>query len=174
LHSIMSISFLKENSTTSIESLRKALFGDQLTYSCDSFTLNKNGTAKGEITGGNLSLIHNLIGTKSDLDLSGKILFIEDLDEYLYHIDRMMGHLQRAGKLENLAGLVVGHFSDMKDNMVPFGTNAEDIIANVVKDYDYPVCFGFPVGHSFDNMAMICGREVTLEVTPSQTNLRFK
>jgi muramoyltetrapeptide carboxypeptidase len=126
--------------------------------------LNRKGTAQGELVGGNLSLLYALTGSVSDLDTHGKILFIEDLDEYLYHIDRMMMNLKRSGKLNALAGLVVGGMSDMKDNKIPFGKNAEEIILDAVKEFDYPVCFHFPAGHVDRNLALFLGRTVRLEV----------
>jgi len=171
IHAIMPILFPQQNAANSIESLRKALFGELLKYKIAPHSFNRSGTAKGKIVGGNLSIINNLIGTKSDLLFAGKILFIEDIDEYLYHIDRMIGHLDRSGKLANLAGLVVGHFTDMKDNAIPFGLDAYQIISEKVIKYAYPVTFGFPTGHDFDNMAMICGREADLMVTNTETRL---
>jgi len=128
IHSTMPIFFDGKTTPESIESLRKALFGESLEYSSESHHLNKVGTAKGELIGGNLSILNNIIGTKSDFDWSGKILFMEDLDEYLYHIDRMMVHLDRTGKLEKLAGVIVGTMSSMHDNKIPFGKNVEEII----------------------------------------------
>lgn len=165
LHAIMPILFPHPNAVNSIESMRKALFGELLEYQVPYNELNKLGTAKGEIVGGNLSIINNLIGTKSDFDFAGKILFIEDIDEYLYHVDRMMVQLDRSGKLANLAALIVGHFTDMKDNTIAFGQDAYQIINQTVKKYAYPVCYGFPIGHAFDNMALICGREAELMVS---------
>jgi muramoyltetrapeptide carboxypeptidase len=108
--------------------------------------------------------LYSLNGTASDIDTEGKILFIEDLDEYLYHIDRMILNLKRCGKLENLAGLIVGGMSEMNDNTVPYGKTAEEIISDAVADYSYPVCFQFPAGHQEDNFALILGRKVVLNV----------
>ena len=116
------------------------------------------------LVGGNLSLLYSLIGSPSDIDTNGKILFIEDLDEYLYHIDRMMMNLKRTGKLQNLAGLIVGGMTEMKDNDIPFGKTAEEIILDAVAEYNYPVCFGFRSGHIKDNYPLIIGREVSLKV----------
>ena len=108
-------------------------------------------------------MIH-VIGSKSDINYDGKILFLEDVNEYLYNIDRMMIQLKRSGKLQNLAGLIVGSFSDCRDNDVPFGKTANEIIQEAVADYDFPVCYGFPVGHEVDNWAIPCRREVSLLV----------
>ena len=125
------------------------------------------------MVGGNLSLLYALAATPSDIDTKGKILFLEDLDEYLYHVDRMMMQLKRAGKLSKLKGLVIGDFSEMKDNAIPFGkTTAEEIIIDAVKEYDYPVCFGFPAGHGVQNYPLYFGRTVELSVK-EKTSLKF-
>ena len=108
-----------------------------------------------------------MIGSSSDVDTKGKILFIEDLDEYIYHIDRMMQNLKRSGKLSNLAGLIVGAMSDMNDNAVPFGRTAEEIILGAVSEFDYPVCFRFPIGHIDDNRAIIVNKKANLVVGSS-------
>jgi len=165
LHAIMPYSFFHEKlSLESIESLRTALFGEPLLYDYANDFPYRPGYAKGVIVGGNLSLLYALDGTASDLDPEGKILFIEDLDEYLYHFDRMMMKMKRSGKLGNLAGLIVGGLTEMHDNTIAFGKSAYEIIQDVVADYDYPVCFGFPAGHIADNRALILGRETELYV----------
>ncbi len=137
------------------------------------FQLNKQGVAKGILVGGNLSLIVNSIGTKTAFDPKGKILFLEDIDEYLYHIDRMMLHLKRAGILEKLSGLVIGHFSDMKDNAIPFGETAYEIIARNVAEYAFPVAFGFPVGHETHNLPLVVGANYKLEVSDKEATLEI-
>lgn len=162
LHATMPINFTKNEEAT--ETLRKALFGEQLNYEVESHPLNRKGKAEAELIGGNLSLIYALTGSVSDIDTKGKILFIEDLDEYLYHIDRMMLNLKRSGKLDHLAGLIIGGMTDMKDNTIPFGKTAEEIIIDAVKEYDYPVCFNFPGGHVEKNLALYFGRKVKLNV----------
>lgn len=171
LHATMPINFGKDKEAT--ESLRKALFGETIEYTVEPHKLNVNGEAKGELVGGNLSLMYALCGSESDIDTKGKILFLEDLDEYLYHIDRMMMNLKRSGKLQHLAGLVVGGMTDMKDNTVPFGKNAEEIIYDAVKQYGYPVCFNFPAGHIDRNMALYLGKEVELKVREDNIKLSF-
>lgn len=169
LHATMPINFTVNEDAT--ESLRKALFGEELSYTIPAHALNRNGEASGELIGGNLSLTYALCGSKSDIDTKGKILFIEDLDEYLYHIDRMMMNLKRSGKLQDLAGLIVGGMSDMKDNAVPFGKTAEEIILDAVKEYNYPVCFNFPAGHIDRNLALVMGKKVDLKISSSYINL---
>jgi len=155
------------------ESLRKALFGESLSYAIPFDKMNKLGKAKGELVGGNLSILYSLFGSDSAIDCTDKILFLEDLDEYLYHIDRMMMNLKRNGCLESLKGIVVGSMTKMKDNDIPWGKNALQIIEEVTKTYNIPVVYNFPAGHIPDNRALIFGRQVTLEVTASGTNLIF-
>lgn len=145
-------------------SLRQALFGESISYTVPAAPLSRKGHVRGRLVGGNLSLIYGLCGSHSDLVTDGKILFLEDLDEYLYHIDRMMHNLKRSGKLSHLAALIIGGMTGMKDNPVPFGKTAEEIIAETVGEYEYPVCFNFPAGHVPDNRAMILGRETVLRV----------
>jgi len=165
LHATMPYSLTQGDiDPASLESLRKALFGSELEYEVTAHTLNRQGHGEGIITGGNLSMLYSLSGTPSDIDTRGKILVIEDVDEYLYHIDRMMLNLKRSGKLDQLSGLVVGGMTDMKDNEVPFGKEAYDIITETVSGYGYPVCFDFPCGHQDKNLALILGRKVTMDV----------
>lgn len=162
---------------TSASSMVKALAGEKLLYEIESpekvAHLNKVGGSEGLLVGGNLSLLYSLNGSASDIDTRGKILFLEDLDEHLYHVDRMMMSLKRTGKLEHLVGLVVGSMSDMKDNTVPYGKTAEEIILEHVNDFEYPVCFGFPSGHEKQNVALILGREVDLNVYGRKVSLEF-
>lgn len=163
LHATMPINFLS-NTKESLISLEKALFGEEFEIVFEKHTFNKNGKCKGELVGGNLSIIYSLTGTNSQINTAGKILFLEDLDEYLYHVDRMMMNLKRAGILTDLSGLVVGGMSDMNDNTVPYGENAKEIILKSVEEYDYPICFNFPAGHIDDNRALIMGNEAELSV----------
>lgn len=178
IHSAMLINLIQGESEPSVsESLIKALTGEKLAYSFETpekfQSLNKPGGSEGMITGGNLSIMYALHGTASDIDTKGKILFLEDLDEYLYHIDRMMMGMKRTGKLEHLVGLVVGGMNDMKDNTVPFGQQAEEIIRGFTDTYEFPVCFGFPAGHIKNNHALILGREVDFNVEDHTVTLTF-
>lgn len=161
LHAAMPFGF-KDNSAEAIGSIKQVVFGEQLSYEFDAHTLNKNGVGEGELVGGNLSIIYSLTGTKSQIDTKGKILFLEDLDEYLYHVDRMMMNLDRVGMLKDLAGLVVGGMTDMNDNTIPYGQTAKEIILETVKKYNYPVCFDFFAGHLDDNRALPMGKKVKL------------
>ena len=171
IHGTMAFQFHKNKEAT--ESIKKLLFGEKINYQIPIHPLNKKGEATAEIIGGNLSLIYALSGSVDDLQTKTKILFIEDLDEQLYHIDRMMLQLKRSGKLKALKGLVVGGMSDMKDNAIPFGKNAEEIILDAVKEYDYPVCFNFPAGHIDKNLALFFGKKVNLKVEKNKVHFNY-
>ncbi len=169
LHGPMALN-ISNLSASCLNVYKETLFGSALRYSSSKQQphlekLNRKGKAKGRLIGGNLSLIYSTLGSPSDVDTEGKILFLEDLDEYLYHIDRMMMNLKRNGKLKNLAGLIVGGMTEMKDNPIPFGKTAEEIIHDAVAEYSYPVVFGFPSGHIPNNYPLILGSEATLNVS---------
>ncbi|GAL87597.1 peptidase S66 [Sporocytophaga myxococcoides] len=173
IHSSMPVVFGKNLNRPSINSLRDTLLGKLGPFHCPYHELNRMGYAEGEIVGGNLSILVSLIGTKSDISTQDKILFIEDVGENLYRIDRMMVQLKRAGKLDKLKGLIVGHFNDMSDNIVPFGKSAFEIIEDAVKEYEYPVGFNFPAGHEADNRAFILGAKYNLIVESKETVLTY-
>lgn len=166
LHSTMPINFSK-NTALALNSLQDALTGKKLNYTVPTHAHNRNGEAQGIITGGNLSMLYSLMGSPSQVNTDGKILFIEDLDEYLYHVDRMMVNLKRSGLLSNLKGLILGGLTDMNDNTVPFGKTAIEIVSEHVAEFDYPVCFGFPAGHLDDNRTLIFGQNAKLAVGSS-------
>jgi len=168
IHATMPINF-HSNTRKSLQSLYNTLFCNGNTIKISSNKFNRCGQAKGELVGGNLSIIYSLLGSSSDIDTKNKILFIEDLDEYLYHIDRMIINIKRNNKFKNLKGLIVGGMKDMNDNIVPYGQNAIEIISHYTKDYDFPICFDFPSGHINNNMALILGVETTFEVSKSNT-----
>ncbi|MBD0258150.1 MAG: LD-carboxypeptidase [Cytophagales bacterium] len=165
LHATMPLLFGRDT-PPSIGSLRNLLFGGEMDYSVAPHQLNRPGEGSGVLVGGNLALLVSNIGTASDVDTQNKILFLEDINEYLYSLDRMMIQMKRSGKLAGLAGLVVGHFTDSKDNDIPFGKDPYEIVADAVRAYGFPVCYGFPVGHEPENRAMPCGRTVHLAVGP--------
>jgi muramoyltetrapeptide carboxypeptidase len=154
-----------------VQSLRNALEGNKIKYNCDPHEFNKKGEAIGELVGGNLTLLTHLVGTDSDIKTRGRILFIEDVGEYLYNIDRMMNQLKRSGKLSKLAGLIIGGFTDIKDTERPYGQTAYEIIRDVISEYDYPVCFGFPVSHEKENYALKIGVGYKLKVGKSKVIL---
>lgn len=163
LHSTMPINFA-DNTKESLDSLFDAIEGKRISYEISSSDMNIFGKAEAQLVGGNISVLYSLLGSDIFPDTDGKILFLEDLDEYLYHIDRMMTALQRAGKLDNIKGLIVGGLTKMHDNNIPFGMSAEEIILEKVKDKNIPVCFNFPAGHIDDNRTLILGRTTLLEV----------
>src|SRR5262245_53282685 len=140
-----------------VQSLRHVLEGKKIKYHQSPHSFNRKGEGIGELVGGNLALLAHLVGTDSDLKTKGRILFIEDVGEYLYNVDRMMYQLKRSGKLDKLAGLIVGGFTEMKDTERPFGQEAYEIIRDVVSEYNYPTCFDFPVSHSQKNYALKMG-----------------
>jgi len=171
IHGVMPVLFGQENGAAALASLRAALFGEPLACQALAHPLNRPGTATGELVGGNLSLLQTITGTASQASFAGRILFLEDLDEYLYHIDRMLLHLHRSGQLAGLAGLAVGHFSQMRDNAVPFGQSAYEIIDHYARRYNFPVGYGLPTGHEPANEALVVGRRATLAVTAAGSRL---
>jgi muramoyltetrapeptide carboxypeptidase len=173
LHAIMAVS-AKNATPEAIESLRKALFGEKLEYHIAAHPFNRNGQASGEIVGGNLSVLYSIMGSKSQVDFKGKILFIEDLDEYLYHIDRMMMNLKRNGWFDGVKAVVVGGMTEMNDNDIPWGKDALQIIQDVLKDYKFPVIYDFPAGHIKDNRALILGKTVSIDANASEVTVRFE
>ena len=173
LHAMMALS-TKTAAPESSESLRKALFGEKLEYRVPCHNFNREGKAEGELVGGNLSVLFSLMGSKSEINYNGKILFIEDLDEYLYHIDRMMMNLKRNGYFDGLKGMVIGGMTSMNDNEIPWGKDALEIIQDVTKGFSFPVVYNFPAGHLKDNRALILGKKVSLEVNDKESILQFK
>ncbi len=161
-----------ENEKEFVQSLRKALKGTAANYSCAPHLLNRAGKAEGELVGGNLSLVAHLVGSVSSFQTKGKILFLEDLGEYIYNIDRMMIQLKRAGMLQSLAGLVLGGFTEIKDTTIPFGTDVLSAIHSHVKEFGYPVCFDFPVSHEKNNYALKVGVRHSLTVSKTKTILK--
>ena len=172
LHASMPINF-KDNTKLALDSLFDVLYGRLPFYEFSSHSLNNLGKINGELVGGNLSVLYSLLGSNSFPKTDGKILFLEDLDEYLYHIDRMMMGLKRAGKLSNLAGLLIGGMTQMNDNTIPFGKTAEEIIFDAVSEYGYPVSFNFPSGHIDNNMALVMGGMVTISISDLLSFLKF-
>lgn len=165
LHAPMAAAFNDGEFTNPyVESLRNVLEGKPSHYECPSHAFNNAGEAKGQLVGGNLSLLCHLIGTDSDIKTKNKILFLEDVGEYLYNVDRLMLQLKRCRRLDSLAGLIIGGFTDNKDTERSFGKSVYDIIYEQVNQYDYPICFGFPVSHEKENYALKIGERYTLHV----------
>jgi muramoyltetrapeptide carboxypeptidase len=173
IHATMPILFGKPESMDSVMSLKSMLFGDYHSIHATSSASNVYGRCEGKLVGGNLSLIVDSIGTSSEIDTDGKILVIEEIDEYLYRIDRMIVHLQRAGKLSKLAGLIVGHMTDLLDTELRFGETFEGMIRSHTKSYSYPIAFHFPTGHENPNLAWPHGGKAILEVSENGAMLSF-
>ncbi len=173
LHGIMPFT-VPRTEEISRETLRKALFGEKIRYEVPAKGYEIKGKATGQLVGGNLSILYSLLGSKSSIDTKDKILFIEDLDEYLYHIDRMLYNLKRNGYFDGLKGLIVGGMTDMHDNEIPFGQNEVGIITSIAKEYNIPVCFYFPAGHVKDNRALLLGATVDFEITDDKVVLEFQ
>ncbi|HTN05251.1 LD-carboxypeptidase [Agriterribacter sp.] len=172
LHAPMAAAFNgEEYQNEYVQSLKKVLCGKRIKYTCNANVLNRKGKASGQLIGGNLSLLAHVAGTSSDIATKGKILFIEEIGEYLYSADRMLYQLKRSGKLDKLAGLIIGGFTNMKDTERPFGKTIYEIIADIVKAYHYPVCMNFPVGHGKENYALKVGAAYQLNVAPKKTVL---
>lgn len=172
LHSIMPFTVPRAPEEVK-ETLRKALFGELIAYEVPSVSYNRNGKAKGELVGGNISILYSLLGSKSSLNTKDKILYIEDLDEYLYHIDRMMYNIKRNGYFDQVKGIIIGSLSDMHDNEIPFGQNAVQIINSITEEYNIPVAFDFPAGHQKDNRTLVLGSQVEFEVNETEVSLKF-
>jgi muramoyltetrapeptide carboxypeptidase len=165
LHAPMAAAFNDgEFNNPYILSLKDALEGTPSHYECGPHAFNKTGEAKGQLVGGNLSLLAHLIGTKSDIKTKNKILFLEDVGEYLYNVDRLLVQLKRSGKFDKLAGLVIGGFTDSKDTERPFGKSVYDIIYEHVNEFDFPICFDFPVSHAKENYALKVGAKYHLQI----------
>jgi muramoyltetrapeptide carboxypeptidase len=172
IHAHMNGGYQPQNQDAfSTQTIYDVLTGKSIQYDIPSHQMNKSGSTIGMLVGGNLALISDLIGTQTDIDTSGKILFLEDIAEYKYNIDRMMWQLLRSGKLNNLAGLIIGGFSDTQDNEIPFGMTEYEIVAEKLKSFSFPVCFDFPVGHQPRNWALKLGSTYFFSVNDSNVNL---
>jgi muramoyltetrapeptide carboxypeptidase len=176
IHGVMPQYFFDSDGSPSenLKSLMQLLTGGKASYLFNNGEKNRSGKVTGELVGGNLSIISSMQGTPCELKTDGKILFLEDIDEFLYHTDRMIHQLKLSGKLNNLAGLVLGDFTEMKDNESPFGKTIHEIIMDAVQEFDYPVCFGFPAGHDRKNLALAFGLYWELEVLQQNATMELK
>jgi muramoyltetrapeptide carboxypeptidase len=173
IHGTMPIFFDQPEAAGSVESIAKILFDGACHVAFAADDSNRLGEADGEVLGGNLSLIVDALNTPSDPDTENRILIIEEVDEYLYKLDRMVTQLRRAGKLRHLRGLIVGHMTDMKNSDLAFGESVQEIILHAVRDYDYPVAFSFPSGHRNPNLAWVHGAHAQLKVSLQQVTLAY-
>ena len=176
LHALMCVSLTKDISEVqeSVDTFKAALFGKPENYDLEGSKYNREGEAKGQLIGGNLTMLHTMLGSDTSLDTSGKILFIEEIGEYKYHIDRMLQSMKRAGYFENLKGLVVGDMSKLRKNTTLWGTSIEQLILDATVDYDFPIAFNMPAGHEKDNRALVLGREVELKVGKESSELSYR
>lgn len=173
MHSVVVSQFASPDYKKSTTALKNILFGKSINYNIKSSRFNKWGSATAPVVGGNLTILHNQLDTKSEVDLKGKILFIEEVGEYFYHIDRMMVHLKRSNRLKHLKGLIVGNFSQMKDDQPAFCNSFEEIILDAISEYNFPVVFNFPAGHIAPNLPIIFGRELHLDVQPRKVLISY-
>ncbi|WP_456378744.1 S66 peptidase family protein [Lutibacter sp.] len=176
LHAMMPINMKvkKSDRIKTVKTFKKALFGKPKDYKIVSSPYNKFGTAKGQLVGGNLAILQSLLGSVSSIDTKGKILFIEDVGEYLYNIDRMVYALKRSGYFKNCNGIIVGGMTNIKDNSTPFGQTIEEIVLEATKEFDFPILFDFPAGHDKDNRAIFLGREIEMNVGKHNATVKFK
>lgn len=175
LHSTMPVDFSDEHDALfSQNSLLTAIFGQLSEINFEHSPLNRIGVAEGELVGGNLSILYSMLGTPYEPDFTNRILFIEDVGEYLYQLDRMMMSLKLAGKFNMLKGLIVGSMTEMEDNEVPFGMDAYSIVHEHVKDYNFPVAFNFPAGHQAVNQAFYLGRRIRFEVNAGASGIKYQ
>ena len=175
IHGIMGTSLTDdiEEVIDNVTSFKDAIFGKQLIYTIEGSEDNRPGDATGQLIGGNLTLLHTMLGSETSIDTSGKILFFEEIGEYAYHIDRMLQSLKRAGYFENCKGIIVGSISKVRKNTTEWGKPIEQLILDVVQEYDFPVLFNFPAGHEDDNRALILGRTIELRVGKKEATVVF-
>lgn len=175
LHALMCVSLTKDTSDIedSIETFKSALFGNPVNYSLKGSNYNRTGEASGALVGGNLTVLHTMLGSKESLDTTGKILFIEEIGEYKYHIDRMLQSLKRAGYFDNCKGLIIGDMSNLRKNTTAWGTSIEQLILDALSEYNFPIAFNMPAGHEKDNRALILGKNIKLNVTKTEATVEF-
>ncbi|WP_051169832.1 S66 peptidase family protein [Mesoflavibacter zeaxanthinifaciens] len=176
LHAMMCVSLPKDESEIeqTIATFKKAIFGETLSYTLQGSNYNQVGEVTAPIVGGNLTILHTMLGSKTSVDTSGKILFIEEIGEYKYHIDRMLQSLKRAGYFDQCKGVIVGDMTKLRKNTTLWGTSIEQLILDALADYDFPIAFNMPAGHEDDNRALILGRKATLKVEKTKSTLVFE
>ena len=176
LHAMMCVSLPKDESEIeqTIATFKKAIFGETLSYTLQGSNYNQVGEVTAPIVGGNLTILHTMLGSKTSVDTSGKILFIEEIGEYKYHIDRMLQSLKRAGYFDHCKGVIVGDMTKLRKNTTLWGTSIEQLILDALADYDFPIAFNMPAGHEDDNRALILGRKATLKVEKTKSTLVFE
>ncbi|WP_299225251.1 LD-carboxypeptidase [uncultured Psychroserpens sp.] len=176
IHALMCVSLTKdlEEVKTSIDTFKSAIFGSPINYTLEGSNYNRVGDSQGQLVGGNLTMLHTMLGSKTSIDVSGKILFIEEIGEYKYHIDRMLQSLKRAGYFDNCKGVVVGDMSKLRKNTTLWGTSIEQLILDALADYDFPIAFNMPAGHEKDNRALVFGNTIALSVEKRQSTIVYQ
>ncbi|MGB6269746.1 MAG: LD-carboxypeptidase [Olleya sp.] len=176
LHAIMCVSLPEDLSEieASVSTFKNTIFGKPLSYALEGSSYNKTGTATGALVGGNLTILHTMLGSKESIDTSRKILFIEEIGEYKYHIDRMLQSLKRAGYFDNCKGVIVGDMSKLRKNTTLWGTSIEQLILDALSEYNFPIAFNMPAGHEDDNRALILGRNIELKVEKRKSSVKFE
>lgn len=174
IHGIMPALFPDPKAEEALSRLKDVLFGHRADYQWASNSFNRNGSLEGQLVGGNLSILQQMVSCEGDFDTHGKILFIEEIGEYLYHFERMLWHLKRVGKLSEIKGLLLGHLTDLKDNPISFGVSAEEIVLNLTKEYNYPVAFGLPFGHEPNNMPLVIGANIKAWIRSEGVRLEYE
>lgn len=175
LHALMCVSLPKDESEieASISTFKNTIFGKPLSYTLEGSSYNKTGAASGQLVGGNLTMLHTMLGSKTSIDVSGKILFFEEIGEYKYHIDRMLQSLKRAGYFDNCKGVIVGDMTKLRKNTTLWGTSIEQLILDALSEYNFPIAFNMPAGHEKDNRALILGRHINLRVDKNKSTITF-
>lgn len=175
LHALMCVSLTKDISEieATVDTFKSAIFGNPTNYTLEGNGANRVGHAKGQLVGGNLTILHTMLGSKTSIDTNGKILFIEEIGEYKYHIDRMLQSLKRAGYFDNCNGVIVGDMTKLRKNTTLWGSSIEQLILDALSEYDFPIAFNMPAGHEKDNRALVLGRTVTLDVGKKKSTIVF-
>ncbi len=176
IHALMCVSLTKDldDIKESLETFKSTIFGNPVNFTLEGSSYNRVGNATGQLVGGNLTMLHTMLGSKTSIDVSGKILFIEEIGEYKYHIDRMLQSLKRAGYFDDCKGVIVGDMSKLRKNTTLWGTTIEQLILDALADYDFPIAFNMPAGHENDNRAMVFGKVIQLKVEKDESTLVYK
>lgn len=176
LHALMAVSLNKnlDDDSETVKTFKSALFGNPINYTLEGSKYNKVGTASGQLVGGNLTILHTMLGSDTSIDTSGKILFIEEIGEYKYHIDRMLQSLKRAGYFNNCKGVIVGDMSKLRKNTTLWGTSIQQLILDALAQYNFPIAFNMPAGHKKDNRALVLGKKIVLDVSKDLTSIVYE
>ncbi len=176
IHALMGVSLTEdlEEIKESVSTFKAAIFGESLTYTLNGSQYNREGVSSGQLVGGNLTILHTMLGSNTSLKMDGKILFIEEIGEYAYHIDRMLQSLKRAGYFDGCKGVIVGDITKIRKNTTPWGKPIQQLILDTLEDYDFPIAFNMPAGHEDDNRALILGRRIDLKVSKAKSTVIFE